>query len=77
MKDIFKIKIGIQDVGEFINAANSIPNDINVFQGNSVASGKSLIGIYSLNLNKPINLVVRDISSEDVVIDKFKKWLIF
>lgn len=76
MKNIFKIKLDIPNTGEFINAANSIPNDVNLFQGKSVVSGKSLLGIYSLDLSQDIDLVVRDRDDDKIVYEKFGKWII-
>lgn len=76
MKDIFKIKLDIADINEFINAAGSIPNDINLFQGNTVASGKSLVGLYSLDLTREINLIIHNRINDDIVYENFEKWII-
>lgn len=76
MKDIFKIKLDISQVKEFITAANSISNNVNLAQHNALASGKSIMGIYSLDLSQPIDLIVYDRVDDGIVYTKFGKWLI-
>lgn len=75
MTGTFTIKLNITDIPEFVTTANSITNDINLSQGQSVASGKSLMGVYSLNLCKPINLIVHDRKDDSIVFKKFGKWI--
>lgn len=77
MKSMYKIKLDINDVNDFLKIANTITNDINLAQGSSVVSGKSLMGIFSLNLSEPINLIIRDLSEEEEsIINKFENWII-
>ena len=76
MRNIFTIKIDVSDVGEFVKAANDISNDINLFQGTYVVSGKSLMGICALDFSKPIKLTIRDVSNDTFVADKFEKWIV-
>lgn len=76
MKDVFKIKLDIADINEFIKVASSISNDINLFQGNTVASGKSLVGLYSLDLTREINLIIHNRINDDIVYENFGKWII-
>lgn len=76
MKDIFKIKLDISQVKEFITAANSISNNVILAQHNALASGKSIMGVYSLDLSRPINLIVYDRVDDAIVYTKFGKWLI-
>lgn len=76
MKDVFKIKLDIADINEFINVASSISNDINLFQGNTIASGKSLVGLYSLDLTREINLIIHNRINDDIVYENFGKWII-
>lgn len=76
MRDIFKIKLDLNEVKDFISAANSIPNDINLTQRNALASGKSIMGIYALNLGEPVNLIVHDRTDDEIVFEKFGRWII-
>lgn len=75
MKNIFKIKLDIKDVPGFIMAANSISSDINLTQNNKVVSGKSIMGVFSLDLSAPMNLIVRDREDDSLVNEKFGKWI--
>lgn len=76
MKNIFTIKLDITEIRRFIEAASSIPNNVNLVQGQNVASGKSIMGLYSLDLSRPIELVVYDREDDGIVYSKFGKWLI-
>ena len=77
MKPIYKIKLDLSEVNSFLDTANSINNDVNLSQGISVVSGKSLIGMLTLDFNKPISLIIRDVpNDDDSVIDKFQRWII-
>ena len=76
MKEIFIIKLELNDIPDFLHTAQSLPNDINLVQGQVVASGKSLMGIYALDISKPIKLLVRDRDNDDIVMVKFNKWII-
>lgn len=75
MKNVFEIKLDIPDIAAFIQIANSITNDVCLYQGVNTVSGKSVMGVYALDLSKPINLIVRDRESNDIVYEKFGKWL--
>jgi len=46
----------IDDVKAFINSANKFDFNINLIWGKILVNGKSLIGIFSLPLKKPICL---------------------
>lgn len=79
MKEVFKIKIDFSDIAEireFVNKANTIPNDVNLFQAYTTVSGKSILGVSSLDLNKPISLIVRDREDDEIVCKTFGRWLI-
>ena len=44
------------DVKEFINIVNKFDQDFNLASGRYVIDAKSIMGIFSLNLSKVINL---------------------
>ena len=75
MKSSFYIKLDINDISDFLNVTSEIPNDINICQGQTVASAKSLMGIYALDLSQPIRLIIRD-DSENTLVNKFDRWLV-
>lgn len=76
MIDVFKIKLDISDVKDFINITHNITNDINLCQGYNLVSGKSFIGIMALDFSKPIDLIVRDRDNDDIIYQNFYNYLI-
>lgn len=76
MQDVFTIKLDIADVPKFVDSANAIPNNVNLVQNSTVASGKSLIGLFSLDLSKEIKLIVYDRDSDDLVYKRFGQWIV-
>ena len=46
----------INDVKDFVNFVNRFDFDVDLISGRYVVDAKSLMGIFSLNLNAPINL---------------------
>ena len=47
----------IRDVKEFADIVTAFNYDIKLISGRSVVDAKSIIGIFSLDLSKPISLV--------------------
>jgi phosphotransferase system HPr-like phosphotransfer protein len=56
----------INDVKDFVNIANSYDFDIDMTSGRYVVDAKSIMGIFSLDLSKPIKV---EVHSDDC--DKF------
>ena len=56
----------IVDVRDFVNAVVAYSGDVDLASGRYVVDGKSIMGIFSLDLSKPIELVAH---SDDA--DKF------
>jgi len=52
----------IRDVQEFVRIVNEFPYDVDLTSGRYVVDAKSIMGILSLDLSKPLQL---DIQSED------------
>lgn len=48
----------IQDVKDFVNAANKSANDIDVKSGRYSVDAKSLLGMFSLDLSCPVDVVI-------------------
>lgn len=76
MKETFKIRLDPSDITAFIEKANTLPNDINLFQGETVVSGKSIMGICALNFNKDIYLLIRDRTDDRIVYQTFGNWIV-
>lgn len=76
MKEIFKIDLAPSDISRFVDRANTIPNDVNLFQeDNTVASGKSIMGVCALDFNKAIYMIVYDRTDDNIVYKTFGDWI--
>ncbi len=54
-----KIKLGtINDVKEFVNAVTLCDYDVDLVSGKYVIDAKSIMGILSLDLAQPVNMVI-------------------
>ena len=47
-----------EDVKNFVNIVNRYPYDIDLRSGRHVVDAKSILGIFSLDLSKPITLEI-------------------
>ena len=66
MKKVCQIKLNtINEVKEFVNIVLQCPYDVDLVSGRYVIDAKSLMGIFSLDLTRPIDLEA-DIDSDDV-----------
>lgn len=50
----------ISDVYKFIDIAQKHPSEVRLFQGNYSVDGKSILGIFALNLMDKIGCIVGD-----------------
>ncbi len=59
MKEL-KILLGtIEDVKEFVNITNNYEFECDLVSGRYAVDAKSIMGIFSLDLSKPLNMVIR------------------
>lgn len=76
MKEIFKIDLTPSDISRFINRANTILNDVNLFQeDNIVVSGKSIMGVCALDFTKDIYMLVYNRTDDNIVYKTFGDWI--
>lgn len=73
-----RIKLNtINDVNSFVNASiKYYEGDIDVEQGRQIIDGKSILGIFSLNLMKPleVNINTDNVNTERDFYNFIKKW---
>ncbi|NTV90355.1 MAG: HPr family phosphocarrier protein [Clostridiales bacterium] len=62
MKTINIILKSINDVKEFVNTVNRYSFDVDLVSGRYIVDAKSIMGIFSLDLSKPIKV---EIHSDD------------
>lgn len=66
----YKILINtISDVKEFVNITNRYDFDIDLASGRYSVDGKSIMGIFSLDLAKPIEMTAHVYTADDFVED--------
>ncbi len=58
-----------ENVKDFVAIVSKYPYDIDLRSGRHVVDAKSILGIFSLDLNKPIALEVYDDNCEDLLAD--------
>ena len=58
MHNFFVLLSSINDVKQFVNAACAQPCDIDVVSGRYIIDAKSIMGLFSLDLAKPIKVEV-------------------
>ncbi len=66
MKTFFLMLNSINDVKDFVNIVSRYDFDVDLTSGRYVVDAKSIMGIFSLNLSKPIKV---EVHSDDC--DKF------
>jgi len=75
IKTVMRIKLdSIDDVKEFVNRATMCKFDIDLTSDRYVIDAKSIMGIFSLDLSKPINLDVEEEYSNSRDLFLFDKW---
>lgn len=61
-----KIKLdSIDAVKNFVNKVNLYSGDIDIVSGRYTIDAKSIMGIFSLDLGKPLTVVIHDKSEEE------------
>ena len=69
MKQV-NIKLSLaENVKTFVNMVNRYPYDMDLRSGRHVVDAKSILGIFSLDLSKPITLEVYSDDCDDLIAD--------
>lgn len=69
MKSV-SIKLSLaENVKSFVNVVNRYPYDVDLRSGRHVVDAKSILGIFSLDLSKPITMEIYSDSCEDLLAD--------
>ena len=77
MKEL-KILLGtIEDVKEFVNITNKYEFECDLVSGRYAIDAKSIMGIFSLDLSKPLNMVIRgEGKSTEAFIEETEKFIV-
>lgn len=56
----------VSQVQQFVNTVNKYPFDVDMVSGRYTINAKSLLGIYSLDLNRPLQVLIYSDNCEDL-----------
>ena len=56
----------VNQVQKFVNVVSKVPYDVDMVSGRYTINAKSLLGIYSLDLNRPLQVVMYSDDCEDL-----------
>ena len=59
----------VSQVQQFVNAVNKYPFDVDMVSGRYTINAKSLLGIYSLDLNRPLQVLIYSDDCEDLKVE--------
>ncbi len=77
MKSINLSLESIEKVKEFVNLIGTFDGDFDLVSDRYVIDAKSIMGIFSLDLSKPIRLDIHaNVENPDEVISKFEKFVV-
>ena len=66
----------IGEVKEFNRIAATVPGDVDLHSGRYCVDAKSIMGIFSLDLSKPIDLNIHAEDGADEVLEVLKPYLV-
>ena len=52
--EFFVLLTSVADVKDFVDAAMTYPHDVDVLTGRYVVNGKSIMGLFSIDLSRPV-----------------------
>lgn len=64
----------IEDVRNFVNTVSKYDIDIDLSSGRYIVDAKSIMGIFSLDLSKPINIQVHG-ENPDALLESLKSFI--
>lgn len=83
MENKLEIKVSLntsQDVKDFCFAASAMPRNISVkaLHGDYIVDGRSILGVFSLNLSEPITAVFESVNEIDKekIMKVFDLWIV-
>ena len=73
------VKISLNSIGKvksFVNAINQFEYEFDLVSGRYVIDAKSIMGIFSLDLSKPIDLTIHAEENLDGIMEVLKPYLV-
>ncbi len=67
----------MRDVEEFVNQTSRFPGEVDVTTGRYVVNGKSIMGLYSIDLAHPVTVIIQGSQEEtDALLSSIKPFLV-
>ena len=67
----------VSDIKAFVDAANRLDCDVDVICGRYLVDGKSIMGLFSIDLSEPIQVQVRGSQAQaDIFMGAIQKFLV-
>ena len=67
----------IEKVKEFVTIVNEYPYDFDLVTGRYVINAKSIMGIFSLDISKPLDLNIRDANTQiNEILESLKPFIV-
>ena len=67
MKNTFKVKLNkIISIKDFANMASGFESDIDIISGRYTGDAKSIMGLFSYDLSKPVDIVIHSDDEEEL-----------
>ncbi len=66
----------IDNVKSFVNRIAKFDNDFDLVSGRYVVNARSIMGIFSLDLSKPVNLTIHKDEQMDEVMTALKPYIV-
>ena len=66
----------IDKVKSFVNSISQFDYDFDLISGRYVIDAKSIMGIFSLDLSKPIDLAIHSTENTDEILEVIKPYLV-
>ena len=76
MKSINISLNSIDKVKNFVNVVNMFDSELDLVSGRYVIDAKSIMGIFSLDLSKPIQLDIHGQEEIDKILDELKPFIV-
>ncbi len=76
MKNVLISLNSIDKVKAFVNDITKFENDFDLISGRYVIDAKSIMGIFSLDLSKPIELDIHGDNDIDAILEVLKPYIV-
>ncbi|MDR0987346.1 MAG: HPr family phosphocarrier protein [Ruminococcus sp.] len=66
----------INDVKKFVNATLDCPYEVDVSSGRYVVDAKSIMGLFSMDLTKPVDMTINSDADCSKFLDQIKEFVV-